>query len=277
MSSAPTVRVNGEPVENGRAAVNFDDRGLQYGDGLFETLLWVDGRIRFLDDHLQRLAAGCARLNIPVPPQAVVASELEGLAKDLPRAVLKLIVTRGAGGRGYRPPARLQPTRIVSVHAAPDEPLPGVERKIRWCTTRLARTAALAGLKHLNRLEQVLAQMEPASPEVAEGLMLDTEGELIGGISSNVFLLIEGGLVTPDLRYSGIQGVMRKNVLAAAGRIGIPVEVRAVRPEELALAAEVFLTNAVRGIQPVHALEELRWPTGPVTTALLREPALNGA
>lgn len=277
MSGAPTVWVNGEPVEAGRAAIHFDDRGLQYGDGLFETLWWSGSRVRFLDDHLERLVAGCSRLSLPPPSKETVVSEFESVAKGRSHAVIKFILTRGAGGRGYKPLAGLQATRIVSVHAPPEDVPPNAACKIRWCRTRLARTAALAGLKHLNRLEQVLAQMEPASPEVSEGLMLDTEGELIGGVSSNVFLLIEGGLVTPDLRYSGIQGVMRKNVLAAAARIGVAADVRAVWPEELALASEVFLTNAVRGIQPVHELEEQRWPTGPVTAALVRELALNGA
>jgi 4-amino-4-deoxychorismate lyase len=181
--------------------------------------------------------------------------------------VVKLIVTRGAGGRGYRSPP-LSPTRIAMLYPLPTmSGQPGIT--VRWCTTRLARNAQLAGIKHLNRLEQVLAQNEWHDESIAEGLMLDTEGELICATASNIFLVSEGVLATPDLRFSGIRGVMREQVIAAAQRKGIALEERALWPDELLGAAEVFVINAVRGIRPIVALDEQRWAVGPVTTRLM--------
>jgi 4-amino-4-deoxychorismate lyase len=141
---------------------------------------------------------------------------------------------------------------------------------VRWCDTRLSRNAQLAGLKHCNRLEQVLAQAEWRDPDIAEGLMLDTEGELVCGTMSNVFLVLEGVLVTPDLRYGGVAGVIRKNVLRLASLLQIETEQRAVRGEELCAAQEIFVCNAVRGIQPVTSLAQQRWSVGALTQSLLR-------
>jgi 4-amino-4-deoxychorismate lyase len=181
--------------------------------------------------------------------------------------VLKLIVTRGAGGRGYRASSALQPTRILSLHDLPkSEASQGIA--VRWCETRLARNAQLAGIKHLNRLEQVLAQNEWRDEQIAEGLMLDTEGELICATAANVFIVSERTLVTPDLRFSGIRGVMRQHVILTAHRLGIEVEERAVWPQELMSAGEVFVTNAVRGLRSVLQLEHCTWQPGPVVQRL---------
>jgi 4-amino-4-deoxychorismate lyase len=268
--------INGEALEKEQMAsgvIALDDRGLQYGDGLFETLLLRNGVIRFLEDHLARLHAGCVRLNITAPKTNTLADELQRLAAKHENGALKLILTRGRSARGYRPIASLQPTRILSLYAHAPSPSNGVSA--RWCKTRLARNAALAGIKHLNRLEQVLAQSEWSDERIAEGLMLDTEGELVSGTSNNVFVVIDGVLVTPDLRYSGVQGVMRKNVLAAAERLGLTGEQRAIWPIELSTASEVFITNALRGIRSVHTLDERQWEAGPVARALIAELDLN--
>ncbi|PZN29855.1 MAG: aminodeoxychorismate lyase [Proteobacteria bacterium] len=240
-------------------AIALDDRGLNYGDGLFETARVRDGQVPLLEDHLERLRGGCARLGIPMPDADVLRGEIArviGAARD---GVLKIVVTRGAGGRGYRPAADLAPTRIVALHPLP---VPDAAEGIvlRWCTTRLARNPALAGLKTLNRLEQVLAQAEWHESQIAEGLMLDTEGELVSATAANVFIVRQGVLVTPDLRFCGIRGVMRARVLRAAEALGLAVSEEPLWPDDVDAASEVFLTNAVRGIRPVAALEQLRWP-----------------
>lgn len=264
--------INGVQIECAKPAVAVDDRGLQYGHGLFETMLLSNGSIRFLVDHLARLRIGCKRLGIGFYDE--LDMELEKLANQHREGVFKLVLTCGAGGRGYRAPANIQATRILSWHSPPEEIQDTSGIVVRWCDTRLARNASLAGMKHLNRLEQVLAQAEWSDASVAEGLMLDTEGELIGGTFSNIFLVIDGTLLTPDLRYSGVQGVMRKNVLAAARRLGFACEQRAVWPAELSAATEVFVTNAVRGLRSVRKLEQQAWDIGPIGRAIAAELGL---
>ena len=260
------VLINGAAPQDLSHAIPVNDRGLHYGDGLFETALLADGRIRFLDDHLQRLMTGCRRLGIPAPHRQVLLDEIQRVTSSLRSGVLKIIVTRGAGGRGYGIEPTLQPTRIVALYAAPDAVKSEVA--LRWCETRLGRNARLAGIKHLNRLEQVLAQAEQGAARADEGLMLDTEGELVGGIASNVFLVRDGALVTPDLRFSGVRGVMRDRVLRAATQAGMIASEEPLWPHDLDAASEVFLTNAIRGVQSAVSLDALQWRAGPVAARL---------
>ncbi len=260
--------INGRQPADRSHAIAHDDRGLQYGDGLFETALLVGGRVRFLEDHLERLVRGCERLGIVCPERAVLLKDIAVLTAGRGEGILKIIVTRGVGGRGYR--AKTQdPTRIVAVYPPPETSSAADQGiAVRWCQTRLGRNPALAGIKHLNRLEQVLAQSEWDPSEIEEGLMLDTEGELVAATAGNLFLVREGILCTSDLRYCGIRGVMRGRVIVAALEAGIPVEEQPLWQSDLELAEEVFVTNAVRGIRPVAILEQLGWNTGPVTRRL---------
>jgi 4-amino-4-deoxychorismate lyase len=258
--------VNGESVNAGTNAVASDDRGLNYGDGLFETMLLKDAAIRFLTQHLARLSSSCARLGIHYPGDESIRRELAELTKDHREAVVKIVLTRGVGGRGYRPDARATPTRIITLHDAPA--VFDTDIAVRWCEMRLARNPALAGMKHLNRLEQVLAQREWSDNQIEEGLMLDYEGELVCGTASNVFLVRGHELVTPDLRYCGVRGVMRGQVMQAAMTLGISVHEEPLWPDDVASATELFVSNAVRGIRAVVSLDSITWSRGPVTQAL---------
>ena len=172
------------------------DRGLQYGDGLFETMAVIDSNIRRPEYHLERLMSGCARLGFEVD-RASIEREISAHSRAVVRGVLKLIVTRGVSTRGYRPPATAVPTRIATLSAWPDYPpewsTAGVV--VRYCRTPLGENPVLAGLKHLNRLEQVLARSEWSDPGIAEGLMLDGAGHIIGGTMTNVFLRARACLV----------------------------------------------------------------------------------
>jgi len=264
MSAA--LLVNGVAVDPDHA-VAANDRGLSYGDGLFETMLLRNGSVRFLDAHLARLRQGCGRLAISYPGDALLGEEIRAVIGDAQQGVVKIIVTRGQGGRGYRPPDAVNATRVVSLHPEPEAAEAGGIR-IRTCETRLARNPLLAGMKHLCRLEQVLARSEWNDSDIAEGLMLDTEGELICGTSSNVFVVRNNVLTTPDLRFCGIHGVMRAQVLCAARDSSMQTAEEPLWPEDLSTATEVFLTNAVRGIRSVVACESLRWKVGPVAGLL---------
>lgn len=258
------AQVDGVAVADG-FGISIEDRGLQYGDGLFETAALVAGRVRFLQDHLARLQHGCGRLHISTPALDLLEHEISQVTAGHERGVVKIIVTRGAGGRGYRPAEGLDPTRIVALFPAPEAVRPDTGIEVRWCATRCARNAQLAGMKHLNRLEQVLAQAEWRDPGIAEGLMMDTEGEVVSATSSNVFLVVDGVLITPDLRYAGVSGIMRRQVLMTARARGWLSEERAVWPEDVTHATEIFITNAVRGIRPIIKLGERHWQVGSVT------------
>ncbi len=257
--------IDGEPA----AAVPVQDRGLQYGDGLFETLAVKDGRIGLLAFHLDRLAEGCRRLGLAMPARDLLETELQAAAAGAAHAVLKLMLTRGSGGRGYRPPADAVARRILSRHPWPEYPeiwaRDGVRVKV--CDTRLAAQPRLAGIKHLNRLEQVLARAEWSdADDIQEGLMLDLEGRVIEGTMSNVFASPgEGVLLTPDLSRSGVAGVMRRHLLEQAANTGIKVRVEPFPLATLLRAREIFLCNSILGVWPVTEVVGRRYPVGALT------------
>ena len=257
--------VDGQPVES----LSVKDRGLAYGDGLFETIAVSGGQPSLLQRHLTRLADGCARLRIPVD-LAAVHSQLLAFSQQLGEGVVKLILTRGDGQRGYAPPEPAQPRLVLQAGAKPVYPSANAELGVRLfpCVMRLAEQPVLAGLKHLNRLEQVLARSEWHDAEHAEGLMLDTSGRVIEGVYSNLFLVNAGVLVTADLSRCGVAGVMRAELLAQAAALGIKCQVRDISLEELLAADEVMLCNSVYGVWPVRALQAHGWSLGPLTRKL---------
>ena len=249
-----SVLVNGEYCDH----IPVSDRGLHYGDGLFETLALVDGSPRLWDRHMARLGRGEQALGFPASDKLLLREEAELLCRDTERGVLKLMLTRGSGGRGYRPPGNPEPRRIFSLHPWPDYPqswyLEGM--RIRLCETRWSSNRRLAGLKHLSRLDQVLARNEWRESEIAEGVMLDEEGRVISATQGNLFMLSKGRLSTPDLDHAGIAGVMRELVLEAAGSLGIPVEITQITLGDLAQADALFITNAILGLCPVSVFEQ---------------------
>lgn len=257
-----TCLVNGEPAQS----VSATDRGLQYGDGLFETIAVHEGRPRLIDRHLARLCCGCERLGIRAPDPESVTREVSRVAGP-GRAIVKLILTRGEGGRGYRPPEDGHVTRICCRFDWPVQERPwhetGVE--VRWCRTRLALQPLLAGCKHLNRLEQVLARAEWTDPGIPEGLMMDAEGCVVSGTQSNLFIARDGELLTPAIDRCGVKGVVRAAMIDAARREGVRVHECRLDPADVRTADELFLTNAIIGIWPVVALGDRHWPIGALT------------
>ncbi|OYY73752.1 MAG: aminodeoxychorismate lyase [Gammaproteobacteria bacterium 28-57-27] len=251
--------------------LSLSDRGLHYGDGLFETMAVMAGQVRLLPRHLHRLAHGAARLAIPLPDLSALEAALQEAAQALGEGVLKLIVTRGSGGRGYAPPEDAEPMLILLRYPQklprPDDAQAGIV--LRLCTLRLARQPVLAGMKHLNRLEYVLARAEWREPEIAEGLLLDTQDELIEAVTSNIFLVQAGRLRTPCLDQCGVAGVMRAEVLACAERLGLEVEEGRLHLDDVLAADEVFLTNSLHVMRPVRALHGYReWVGGTLVPRL---------
>ena len=255
-----------------------DDRGFAYGDGLFETIAVRDGRPRLLERHLERLRLGADRLSLRLPArrriEEFIARIVDGVpAADRGRAVLKLVATRGDGERGYayrHSDARL----LAGIGPARDR---SEERReagvaVRWCRTRLGRNPALAGLKHLDRLEQVLARAEwddqDEANDIVEGLMLDGDGRVVCATMSNLFLVREGRLVTPALTHAGVAGIMRGRVLQLADELGLDMTVREVEPAEVMAADELFLTNSQYVLWPVARLGKREWARGPLTARI---------
>ena len=241
-------------------AVPADDRGLAYGDGLFETMRVHRGAIPWWSEHWSRLSLGADRLGIPLPEEARVREEVASLFADFGDGVLKLLVTRGAGERGYAPPAEPVPTWIVSRHGLPTRPGRGL--RLHVCATRLASQPALAGIKHCNRLEQVLARAEAERAGADEGLLLDFAGNAVGATAANLFAFSNGRWITPAIVACGIAGVCRAKLLSsldAVERMPMLAEVEA--------ADAVFLCNAVRGILPVARLGMREWSPHPAVAA----------
>ena len=242
-----------------------DDRGLAYGDGLFETVLVHAGQPVWWAEHLDRLRGGAARLGIEAPDDALWLADAEQLiaANEVQKSlVLKLILTRGSGGRGYSPATARAPRRIVQcgrlLDVDPSWRRDGI--RARLCDLRLSAQPRLAGIKHLNRLEQVLARAEWSDPDVAEGVLLDADENLVCATAANIFLVKQGELLTPSVERCGVAGVCRAQLL-----IGTGARVASLSSSDLFVADEVFVCSSVRGILPVSVLGARRWPIGPVT------------
>ena len=251
--------INGHPEER----VGVANRALQYGDGLFETIPVQDGRLVLWSEHLERLAEGALRLGLAPIDRALLTREATELALGTQLAILKLILARVASGRGYRALSH-ETDRILTLWPWPKRDLPEEGVDLMWCQTRLARQPRLAGLKHLNRLEQVLAQQELGS-RYFEGLMQDTEGWLIEGTMSNVFLSEGDVLITPSLDQAGVAGIMRARVIVCAQELGLALHIEPISCERALKADELFLTNSIFGICPVRTLAKRHYGYGPMT------------
>lgn len=265
-----TALVNGEAVQR----VGVMDRGLHYGDGLFETLACLDGRVQRLDAHLQRMRLGCDRLMLSYPGDRAFRDDIhaliEGSRDRVQRnAVIKIMLTRGIGQRGYRFDPAVVPTRISLLSDWPSHAdtwwCDGIRVKV--CNTPITENAQLAGIKHLNRLDSVLAAAELGT-DYDEGLMLDRNGFIIEGTMSNLFARIDDTLQTPRTDACGIDGIMRDAVLQAARSAGIDSAYAQLTRAQLERASEIFVTNSVIGICPVIRLEDRALQAGEMTRRL---------
>ena len=263
--------VNGIPG----SSISIRDRGLLYGDGVFRTLRVARGKALHWSFHYLKLQHDCTALGMVCPDEALLCAELDQVLAQHPDGVVKLIVTRGEGARGYAPPADTPPTRIWDFSPLPDYPAEWAIQGItaRVCSLRLSAQPRLACVKHLNRLENVLAAAELKNAQLhdsqlAEGLLLDTDGHLIEGTRSNLFLVSQGKLVTPDLSRCGVAGIQRGRVMAWALQHGVTLQVRDIGLEEALQADELFIVNSVIGLWPICKLEQHRWSHFPVAAQI---------
>ena len=247
--------VNGVPADSLPAT----DRGLAYGDGVFRTLRAVHGQLRQWPRHYAKLHSDCTALDLPCPAQSALLADVKRLAVGHALAAVKIMVTRGSGPRGYAPPQPCVPSRIVM--AEPGVPPSRTENgvTVRLCRLKLAHQPALAGIKHLNRLENVLARAEWSDRAIDEGLLLDQEGFAIGGTMSNLFIIEAGALITPDLSRCGVAGVTRERVVDLAKQAGTVCRMEAIPFQRVLDADGAFLLNSLIGLWPVAKLEGRTW------------------
>lgn len=241
------------------------DRGFQYGDGLFETIEVRQNVPIFLERHLQRLNTDSQRLYLPKLDLNLIRSEVKQLCQNAGNAVLKIMVTRGVGGRGYRQPEIIYPTRILSLHPFPEYPqsfyTDGIVARI--CNTKLGLNSTLAGIKHLNRLEQILARAEWNDSEIHEGIMLDFNNCVIEGTMTNLFYSKNGKIFTSSLNLCGIAGILRSWILEQMNVIE-----HNFYTDNLQQADEIFVCNSVMGICGVRQIEQQHFPIGKIITKL---------
>ena len=251
--------------------LDMQERGLHYGDGLFETLLKVNGEIPLWDYHLDRLQRGCKKLAISLPGENWLLDKIEAESSGHDSAVIKLIVTRGIGGRGLEIP----PTRQASVfvlrypHSAISQS--DLELDVAICRTRLPINPNLAGLKHLNRLDYVLAAIELGRlGNKNEAILLDTDGYIVEGIISNLFFCLDDKVYTPSLEFAGVEGIMRQQILKYFEDRAIHVDIGRFNCDLLLSASECFLCNSVHGIRPIRAIDDAIFTTGTISQMLMR-------
>lgn len=247
--------VDGRPSET----VSARDRGFCFGDSVFRTLRCEAGRVWYWRRHYEKLAADCAALGLACPSEAQLLADLALIAPA--DAALRITVSRGVAARGYASDPAAPSVRVVSASALPSYPAHWFEKgvTVRHCDWRWSRQPGLAGLKHGNRLDQVMARREWDDPGVFDGLMRNIDDELVSGVMTNLWIRQGDRLLTPPLDGEGVAGVTRALLRESAERLGWEVRTQPLRREALAAADEVILCNSLAGVVPVSGDGVVVW------------------
>lgn len=234
--------------------ISASDRSVQFGDGCFTTARVCDGRVVWLDKHIFRLQQATERLLMPTVNWNALTQEMVEAGSHTEEGVLKVIISRGSGGRGYSGATCQHPTRIISLSDYPAQYHSWRERGVSLALSPvpLARNPLLAGVKHLNRLEQVLIRAHLERTTADEALVLDTEGMLVECCAANLFWRRKKVIFTPDLSLSGVDGIMRQHIMSCLNAHGWRIEVVSQPPNVLADADEVMICNALMPLLPVN-------------------------
>ena len=268
-------RLNGKAIDQ----ISLSDRGLLYGQTLFETIPVCHQQPLLLERHLNRLAKGCDALSIAVDLEQL-QHEIDEFceAQTANKLVLRITLSMGEGGRGYANPENSHSQRILSIHPFPKHPKAhwrdGI--KLGLAEIKLACQPALAGIKHGNRLEQVIARGQ-WHDDWQEALLLDQQDQVIEGTQSNLFVRHGDTLLTPDLSTSGVAGIMREQVLELADNIGVTAKIMSLSLADIEAADEVFLSNSVIGLWPVREFQRQTFNDFSISHQLLELLEENGA
>jgi 4-amino-4-deoxychorismate lyase len=257
MANTPTYLVNGSFSHT----ISPLDRGLAYGDGVFRTLKIVNGLPEQWPAHYQKLVADCGALGIVCPSAELLMSDFQQLFNVDEVAVAKIIITRGEGERGYTPPAITAPMRLVIKSAMPQYPAERFTEGVNLhvCETRLAHQPRLAGIKHLNRLENVLARMEWRDSDIADGILLDMDGHVIECTSANIFARFGDTLITPSLVQCGVAGITRQRILDFAYTLQLKSKIETFDLKKFLSADEVVICNSLYGAWQVRNVQDKTW------------------
>lgn len=271
MSVATAIWLNGEPAE----ALPLPDRGFDFGDGLFETMLLHRGQALYPQLHFDRLARGLEALGFP-NCLTLAQNHLEqasSSAHGCEWVALRLTVSRGGGPRGYATPLQPQPRILIQLTEL-DRDCSTMNTPATLCdaSIRLATQPMLAGIKHLNRLEQVLAATQARDERADEALLLDQSGQLNSVTAGNLFLVRKEQLFTPVLDDCGVRGTRRQLVMERwAPAIGLELREEVMGFADLAEADEVFYSNALQGLRPIANIGRQCWDDFPVCQALFNQ------
>lgn len=239
--------------------IDVTDRAVSFGDGCFTTLHGVNRQAQMLDNHIGRLKNDSQRLKIPQPDWIKLADHIDSICKEQSEDefVIKVIISRGVGGRGYSSTGFNQPTVIVSVSRYPQNyfQLQCKGAKLILSQIPLSRNPVLAGMKHLNRLEQVLVRQEIDSAGMDEAIVLDTHGTVVECCSANLFWRIGHKIFTPSLSHAGVKGLMRQKIIALLTQSHYSFEEVERFPTILAHSDEVIICNALMPVLPVATIQ----------------------
>ena len=271
---------------NGIAAdyLHIDNRAIHYGDGLFETILCDNKQLLYWLQHYERLKCSSAKLKINCPDERLLLADIKILLDNTEQTsnskyVIKIIVSRGVSERGYLFDKNNKETRIVMLSVLdPDYSTFTTGRlltgELFLCEQQVSINKNLAGLKHLNRLENVLARNEwenSATNTIIDGLMLNANAHVIEGTMSNIFAVKDKQLITPNLEYSGVKGIMRDVIIDIAKQNGIDVSIRDIKLKELLSMDECFISNSLIGIKSVERIADTTYQSDKLTKLIFEQ------
>ncbi|MBS0847624.1 aminodeoxychorismate lyase [Citrobacter sp. JGM124] len=247
-----------------QSRIDVNDRAVQFGDGCFTTARVVAGKVRYPQAHLERLQHACEALLITLTDWQALEQEMAQLAREVTDGVLKIILSRGAGGRGYNPLTCTAPTRILSLSPRPTFYDAWREQGICLALSpiRLGYNPMLAGIKHLNRLEQVLIRSRLEQTDAQEALVLGSDGRLVECCAANLFWRKGRQVFTPYVDQAGVNGTMRQHIMACLEKSPWHCEEVAEGPETLANADEVIICNALMPVIPVRQAQAWHYDIG---------------
>ena len=260
---------------NGKISKTIDvqDRSVQYGDGVFETIAVKEKSLEFWKEHYQRLNKGCKILKIRCPSEIFLKKEINKFLKETKKKklVLKIIISRGVGGRGYNPPRNTKPTRILGIYDWPSYPQINFTKGIQMdiCKTRISVQPTLSEIKHLNRLEQIIARLEWQSKAISESIMLDSNNNVIEGTMSNFFGVKKNVFYTSTTKSAGVEGIMRRIILKLLKKNKKKYIIKKITLKEFLKFDEIFMCNSIFGIWPVIKISKKNFSFGKKTKEII--------
>lgn len=267
MTATPKYIVNGRLD----AQVSPLDRGFSYGDGVFRTMRMTAGSVASWPIHYSKLVEDCNRIDIVCPSSDLLHADIQRLNDDeVADAVIKIVVTRGEGTRGYALPALAQPNRVVIKSAYPQYPASNFSQgvSLHLCQLRLGHQPQLAGIKHLNRLENILARMEWNSSAYADGVLQDIDGNIIECTAANLFIRSGKDLATPDLAMCGVAGITRQRILQLSEPLGLNVHIGRISMADMMSADEILICNSLYGAWQVIDFNQRQWLGQPLASTI---------